>query len=237
MGKVALVAMLAVGCAASSETPDQRVARARREWTQTTNARLKALKVEFPASRVFLRAYKQERELELWVGNADGPLKLYRTYAIAAASGELGPKRKEGDRQVPEGIYRVDRLNPASQFYLSIDLNYPNAYDREVGAARPGGDIFIHGDAKSIGCLAMTDPKIREIYPLVADAWRAGKNPVSCHIFPFRMTAANLAAAAKSQPKWAAFWRQLQPVEAAFNRSFLVPRVKVTRDGYALVKD
>lgn len=118
--------------------------------------------------------------------------KLIAAYDICASSGQLGPKRKQGDRQVPEGFYTIDRFNPASNFYLSLGVNYPNRSDRKKSdAADPGGDIFIHGSCVTIGCLPMTDSKIKEIYLYAVYARNNGQNDIPVYIFPFRMTDGN----------------------------------------------
>jgi len=186
-----------------TESPDEKLARARRESGASTRSRFAELGVTYPPARVLFRAFKSERELELWIGDKGKKMVLFRTYAIAGSSGTLGPKRKEGDKQVPEGVYFIDRYNPASKFYLSLGLNYPNAHDKSVAdPSRPGGDIFIHGDTRSIGCLAMTDEKIREIYPLALDARDGGQSKVPVHIFPFRMSRQSLAAYGTDYPQW-----------------------------------
>lgn len=213
------------------DSPEERVARAREEKETGLRGRFKEAGVAYPAKRLFFRAFKRERELELWAGDGQGSLKLIRTYQVAAASGELGPKRKEGDRQVPEGIYVIDRFNPRSSFHLSLGLNYPNASDRiRSDKKKPGGDIFIHGDQRSIGCLAMTDPIIREIYICALDAQR----PIAVHIFPTRLDAAGMRALASeyaSQPELVTFWRELQPIYAAFEKNRQVPKVSVDASG------
>jgi murein L,D-transpeptidase YafK len=122
--------------------------------------------VVFPPKRLMLLAFKEEMRMELW---GDG--KKLHTYPILAASGTSGPKRREGDRQVPEGFYKLTVLNPNSAYHLSIRVDYPNAEDiahRTVERSQMGGDIYIHGEAVSIGCLAMGNPAIEEIFPLVA---------------------------------------------------------------------
>jgi murein L,D-transpeptidase YafK len=128
-------------------------------------------KISYPPPRVTLIGLKEEEQLEVWAGNASGPLKKLATYPILAASGTLGPKRQEGDRQVPEGFYTIDVLNPNSSYHLSMRVSYPNQEDlqnRQKPARPMGGDIYIHGDAVSIGCLAMGDPAIEELFTLVA---------------------------------------------------------------------
>lgn len=127
----------------------------------------------YPPQELALLAFKQEKRLELWIFEKNRWQYLH-SYPVLAASGRLGPKLKEGDRQVPEGIYQVVLLNPYSQFHLSLKLNYPNEFDlshaRREGRDGLGGDIFIHGHAVSTGCLAMGNAVIEEIYYLVADA-------------------------------------------------------------------
>lgn len=127
--------------------------------------------VAYPPPRITLVAYKREKRLELWVPRGDTWAHIH-DYPIRAASGGPGPKLREGDLQVPEGIYRIEYLNPNSSFHLSMKIDYPNAFDREQARAdartNPGGDIFIHGRAASIGCLAMGDPAIEELFVLAA---------------------------------------------------------------------
>lgn len=157
---------------------------------------------------VYLRAFKEEAELELWVQQG-GTWHLQHTYPILGQSGDLGPKTAEGDEQVPEGFYAVTPhgMNPCSLYHLSFNIGYPNAYDTAQG--RTGSLIMIHGKDCSIGCLAMGDPAIEEIYTLVAEALRAApERPVPVHIFPFRMTEERLTAEADSPH--IDFWRYLQ---------------------------
>jgi hypothetical protein len=131
--------------------------------------------VPYPPEAVTLMAFKEEKRLELW-GLHGGRWTLIRDYPIRAASGVAGPKLREGDRQVPEGLYRIIGLNPNSSYHLSMKLDYPNAFDlrhaRAEGRTQPGSDIFIHGRAVSIGCLAMGDPAIEELFVLVNDVGR-----------------------------------------------------------------
>lgn len=219
------------------DTPEERVARARREKEAGLRARFSEIGLRYPAKRLFFRAFKRDRELEMWAGDGKNPMRLVRTYRIAAASGALGPKRREGDLQVPEGFYVIDRFNPRSSFHLSLGLNYPNASDRiRSDKTRPGSDIFIHGDQRSIGCLAMTDPVIREIYICALDAGR----PIPVHIFPTRMGSKEMKELEREhadRPDLLPFWRELLPVYEAFEGTKTVPVVTVGRDGaYRLAK-
>ena len=157
---------------------------------------------------VFIRIYKQSEELEVWLEQDSGSFKLFRTYPICYFSGDLGPKLQEGDNQSPEGFYFVKpgQLNPWSRFHLSFNLGFPNAYDRAHG--RTGSALMVHGSCVSVGCYAMTDGKIEEIYALMAAAFEAGQPFIRVHVFPFVMNAANMAA--QSNSPWIDFWSNLK---------------------------
>ncbi|MBS0516724.1 MAG: murein L,D-transpeptidase [Proteobacteria bacterium] len=178
---------------------------------------------------VFIRIFKREAELELWLRGDDGTFVLFRKYPICKFSGDLGPKLHEGDNQAPEGFYPVAarQLNPLSRYHLAFNLGYPNEYDRAHG--RSGSALMVHGDCVSIGCYAMGDAGIEEIYTLAAAALRAGQSAFDVHVFPFRPTDATLAASAGSP--WHAFWQELAPAHALFERDRVPPRISV-KDGH-----
>lgn len=142
---------------------------------------------DFFGCPVFLRIIKEDWELELWV-QKDSVWQIAKTYPIAGMSGDIGPKTREGDEQAPEGFYRVfpHNMNPYSSYHLSFNIGYPNLYDQQAG--RTGSLIMVHGSDVSIGCFAMTDPGIEEIYTLVHEAFKAGVPYVPVQIYPFRMT-------------------------------------------------
>jgi murein L,D-transpeptidase YafK len=178
---------------------------------------------------VFLRAFKEEAELEVWVRNrTSGKYEKFRTYPVAAQSGGPGPKLAEGDGQVPEGFYHVPPrgMKPDSRYHLAFNIGYPNAYDRHQG--RTGSFIMIHGDRVSIGCLAMTDEKIEEIYTLCDAAMKAGQPFFRVHVFPFRMTEERVARA--KDDRWAAFWKEIREGYDWFETHRVPPEVTV-RDG------
>lgn len=180
---------------------------------------------------VFIRGLKEEKELEVFVRHREsGKYRLFRTYPIAAASGVLGPKLAEGDRQVPEGFYFVPEaaMNPASQFHLSFNIGYPNAFDRELG--RTGSAIMIHGNQVSIGCLAMTDAKMEEIYTLCAAAHDGGQRFFRVHIFPFRMTSERMQLAA-GDPN-IDFWNNLSEGYRWFEEKGVPPDTSVQGGRY-----
>jgi murein L,D-transpeptidase YafK len=186
--------------------------------------------------RVLIVIYKAEFQLELYARRADeSRYRKIAAYDICHFSGRLGPKRRRGDRQVPEGFYEIDRFNPASRFFLSLGLNYPNAADRRKSTARdPGGDIFIHGDCVSIGCLAMNDNKIQEIYLYALFARNSGQIHIPVYSFPFRMTETNFSRHARRHrrdPGLIAFWKNLQDGFARFADSQNALTVSVDDDG------
>ncbi|MXQ11361.1 L,D-transpeptidase family protein [Microvirga makkahensis] len=157
---------------------------------------------------ILIRAYKKESELEIWKRGSDGKYALLKTYPVCRWSGQLGPKTREGDRQVPEGFYTVTpaQMNPNSAYYLSFDTGYPNAYDRSFG--RNGGDIMVHGSCSSRGCFAMTDQNVAEIYAIAREAFASGQRAFQFQSYPFRMTAENLAKH-RLDPN-IAFWKNLK---------------------------
>lgn len=178
---------------------------------------------------VFMRIFKKEAVLEMWMRHA-GKYHLIQTYPICAYSGDLGPKLKEGDGQSPEGFYYVtkSRLNPNSRFHLSFNLGYPNKYDRTHG--RTGSYLMVHGDCVSIGCYAMTDAKIEEIYELVEQALTQGQKYVRVHIFPFRMTEHMMQRYRENH--WYVFWKNLKEGYDLFEKSKMPPNVKVRAKRY-----
>jgi murein L,D-transpeptidase YafK len=157
-----------------------------------------------PGSAMMIRIFKQTSEFEVWKQTKAGPFKLYKTYAICAWSGTLGPKVKEGDRQAPEGFYNITpaQLNPNSNYYLSFNTGFPNKFDRAWG--RTGANLMVHGDCSSSGCYSMTDESVAEIYALARESFNAGNTVIQMQIFPFRMTPQNLALVADNPnlPFW-----------------------------------
>lgn len=174
--------------------------------------------VSWPAKRLALVALKAERRLEVWGKDGQGRWRLVRAYPVLAASGTAGPKLREGDRQVPEGIYRVEGLNPNSQYHLSIRVNYPSAEDRAQaraeGRTRLGGDIFIHGSAVSIGCIAIGDAGIEQVFVMAALAER----PIPILIAPrdFRRSGPTAADSAAGPPWLKARYAALATAMAQF---------------------
>ncbi len=180
---------------------------------------------------VFIRIFKSESLLEVWMRKGN-TYEHVKNYFICAYSGGLGPKLKEGDRQSPEGFYKVTRsaLNPKSKFHLSFNLGYPNAYDRVHH--RTGSFLMVHGNCVSIGCYAMTDKKMEEIYALVEAALKKGQKFVPVHIFPFTMTEENMAA--KADNKWFDFWMNLKEGYDYFEAEKVPPHIEVKNKRYEI---
>ena len=172
----------------------ERVRTSIKEKQQIIVKDLESYKLQLDNFNLLIVAYKDNFELDLYVKKKEETTyNKIHTYEICALSGQLGPKRKQGDRQVPEGFYHIDRFNPTSRFYLSLGLNYPNQSDRKKSiVSDPGGDIFIHGDCVTIGCLPMTDEKIKEIYVYAIYARNNGQTKIPVYIFPFKMTHQNM---------------------------------------------
>ncbi len=181
---------------------------------------------------VFIRAFKKEKELELWVKSKQNQqYHLLMTYAVCKSSGKLGPKRKEGDYQVPEGVYYINIFNPESQFHLSLGINYPNEADVfHSDKEQPGSDIYIHGNCITIGCLPLTDSKIEEVYTLAEIAQNNGQKQIPVHIFPFRLNDEALAHYQNHQ--YYSFWKEeLQAIYLFFEKNKMIPQVQVNDRG------
>lgn len=189
---------------------------------------------------IYLRAFKYEKVLEVWLKNkGDAKYKLFKTYDICATSGDLGPKRAEGDGQIPEGFYRIDGFNPKSDYYLSMHISYPNTSDVILKEKpNPGSAIMIHGDCVTIGCLPMTDDKIKELYVLCLEA-RNRNNPIYIDIYPIKLTAANITFLEKNYPKSKiAFWRTLKAAYDFFEEYHWIPKMAIDAKGkYVLPED
>ncbi len=181
----------------------------------------------YPAKEVFLRVYKEEKELEVWIGSAD-TMRLLTTYPICYLSGGAGPKRAQGDLQVPEGLYQIDYFNPMSAFYLSMRINYPNASDRLLKAAHnAGGEIFIHGDCASIGCVPIED-NIKALYWLCIQA----EKPIQVHCFPAKSTGKYFSQLCHQADKTLKnFWSQLMVFDKAFNQYHKIPKYRIDSKG------
>ncbi len=142
----------------------------------------------WPPSSIYIRSFKFDRQLEVWVkDDSTNKFKLFKSYKVCMQSGTMGPKRMEGDYQVPEGFYHINEFNPNSNYHLSLGINYPNASDRILSDAnKPGGSIYIHGNCVSTGCIAISDAPIEELYVLASASKNKGQEFIPVHIFPVK---------------------------------------------------
>jgi murein L,D-transpeptidase YafK len=179
---------------------------------------------------ILVRVYKEDSQLEVWKKRQDGKFAHMKTYEICRWSGALGPKKKEGDKQAPEGFYTVTpgQMNPNSAYFLSFDMGFPNAYDRSLG--RTGKHLMVHGDCLSAGCYAMTDPQMAEVYALAREAFRGGQKSFQVQALPFRMTADNMARR-RNDPN-IAFWKNLKQGSDHFEVTRLEPKVNACGQKY-----
>jgi len=179
---------------------------------------------------IFVRIFKQESELEIWKATDDGLYHHLKTYPICNYSGKLGPKIKQGDKQSPEGFYKVSSklMNPNSKYHLSFNLGYPNKFDKSRG--RTGDYLMVHGDCRSAGCYAMTDALIEEIYALAREALKGGQEAFDVHAYPFRMTPENMQRY-KGNKNYN-FWRTLQVGYSHFEYTHKPPKVDVCEKRY-----
>jgi murein L,D-transpeptidase YafK len=190
--------------------------------------------ISFDGFHLFIRAFKKDNILQVWVKEKNATAyTLLHTYAFCASSGTPGPKRREGDLQIPEGVYHINHFNPESNFFLSLGISYPNASDLVLSDKRaPGSAIYIHGNCVTIGCIPITDDKIKELYVLAVEARNNGQQEIPVHIFPSRLDDSNfnnLLTAYGSQHK--AFWENLRPIYTAFEKTYRVSSVSVDSEG------
>jgi murein L,D-transpeptidase YafK len=183
-----------------------------------------------PSSPVLIRSYKKEAELEIWKMTSEGRYALLKTYPICRWSGQLGPKKVEGDMQVPEGFYTIEpgQLNPNSHYYLAFNVGYPNAYDRAYG--RTGGSVMVHGVCSSAGCFSMTDEQVADIYAIARDALRGGQREIQLQSYPFRMTPENMTKY-RLDPN-IGFWKELKKGSDHFEVTKTEPSVVICGKHY-----
>jgi murein L,D-transpeptidase YafK len=227
LAPAAVAAAIALaGCNADGIVP---AGRAQAPLSEKTVALIESKNMD-KESPILVRVFKQEAELEVWKKNRDGQYALLKTYPICRWSGDLGPKKKQGDRQAPEGFYTITpgQMNPNSNYYLAFNTGYPNAYDRAWG--RTGSELMVHGDCSSRGCYAMTDTQIQEIYALARESFFGGQKEFQFEAFPFRMTALNMAKH-RNNPNFA-FWKMLKEGYDHFEATHQEPKVAVCEKRY-----
>jgi len=228
-GLLASAALCAVVALAGCDTEGLQYGKAMKALSPEMVAMLQQKNMPSESS-ILVRLFKEEAELEVWKQDASGRYELLKTYPICRWSGELGPKVREGDRQAPEGFYTITpaQMNPNSQFYLSFNMGYPNAYDKAWG--RTGAHLMVHGDCSSRGCYAMTDDQIGEIYALARESFFGGQRAFQVQALPFRFTPTNFARH-RNNPN-IPFWRMLKEGVDQFEITRQEPKVDVCEKRY-----
>ena len=214
-----------------------RVARAFDNREEELKKQFAAKNLVWPAKSMYLRSFKYNSNLEVWVRqNMQDTFTHFKTYRICALAGTMGPKRMEGDYQVPEGIYYINEFNANSTYHLSLGLNYPNPSDRILSdSVRPGSEIYIHGSCVTVGCIPITDPQIEELYVLSSHARAAGQEFIPVHIFPARFketrSAEYLEKVFESDPNLKPFEHNLRKAYDIFENTKKIPVVAITPKG------
>jgi murein L,D-transpeptidase YafK len=215
----------------------QRPADALKSKEDTLRKQFAAKGLAWPAKYIYLRSFKYDGQLEVWVKNdRKEPFKLFKTYRVCAMAGTLGPKRMAGDYQVPEGFYYINEFNPNSNYHLSLGLNYPNQSDKILSdSLRPGGDIYIHGSCVTVGCIPLTDEFIDEVYILAAYAKTAGEDYIPVHIYPVRYNVKKsmdyLTYLSKTDGQLKQFAQNLQAVYEHFEITHQLPVIMTDARG------
>lgn len=196
----------------------------------------------WPAKYIYLRSFKYDSQLEVWVKYEAGEkFKLFKTYKVCALSGSLGPKRMQGDYQVPEGFYYINEFNPKSVYHLSLGLNYPNVSDKMLAdSLQPGGDIYIHGSCVTTGCIPITNQQIEELYILATHAKNSGQDFIPVHIFPvhFKNTKSveYLTKFLKDYPEYTGLTNEMKLAYQYFDKTKQLPLVMVNKKGNYVVE-
>ncbi|MEI9942643.1 MAG: L,D-transpeptidase family protein [Chitinophagaceae bacterium] len=212
-----------------------------KEKEDTLRKQFEAKKLAWPAKYIYIRSFKYDSELEVWVkGELKDQFKLFKKYKVCALAGTLGPKRMEGDYQVPEGFYYINEFNPTSEYYLSMGINYPNESDKLLSDVyRPGSGIYIHGSCVTVGCIPLTDEKIDELYILAAYAKSQGQDYIPVHIFPVRYNVPRsvnyLNNLAKDDPSLKKFAGRLEDAFDYFEKFKQLPVVMINDQGDYIV--
>ena len=199
--------------------------------------------LSYPARFLYLRSFKYDSRLEVWVkNNPTDTFTLFKSYRICALSGTMGPKRREGDRQVPEGFYCINEFNPRSTYHLALGLNYPNFSDRiHASGASAGGGIYIHGSCVTVGCIPLTNPQIDEVYLLAVHARNLGQNFIPVHIFPVQFnnerSVAFLEKNSLSNDRSQQFWVTLKEAYDDFNATHRLPLILYDGSGNYVIQE
>lgn len=219
----------------SAQLTHTRVTDAWKKYNDTLSREFRKKNIAYPPKDIYIRAFKSQNEMELWArNNENSEYKLIKTYRICAISGSLGPKREQGDRQVPEGFYFISDFNPQSEYLLSLQLSYPNYSDQAQGKTKLGGDIYIHGGCVTIGCMPMTNEGIQEIYTVCLNARANGQENIPVHVYPTRLNKNGINYLnhefAHDVPKMQ-FWSELRPEYDYFEKNHKLLPVMYAPDG------
>lgn len=243
MKKLFLILFLPLIAFKSEETPSfkdrqleyYRVFEAYRDKWESANAKLKAAGINPYDYDLYIRGFKFEEDLEVWAKNKEDKEFVYVTsYKFCNNVGELGPKRKEGDKQIPEGVYYLSRFNPVSDYYLSLKVSYPNKSDSLRGdGSRLGGEIYIHGGCLTVGCIPITDNWIKELYVFAVQAKQSGQTQIPIHLFPAKLTDENFDHLTRqySDTDLHRFWAELKNNYQIFEITRQIPRTLVSPTG------
>jgi murein L,D-transpeptidase YafK len=235
-----LIALIQVPGFKEKQLQKTRVKSAYQEKEDVVKSYFTSKKLNYDGFNLFIRAFKKEETLELWVREKGGVnFKLLQTYPFCSSSGSLGPKRKEGDLQIPEGVYYINHFNPESNFHLSLGVSYPNASDKIFSdSKRPGGAIYIHGNYVTIGCIPITDDKIKEVYILAVEAKNNGQANIPIHIFPSRLDENGIRMLHQEfGDTHVSFWNNLRQVYQDFENKKELRKITVSAQGTYVIKD
>ena len=198
-------------------------------------------KLAWPPHEMYIRSFKFDRQLEVWVkGNAKEPFKLFKTYKVCMQSGSMGPKRIEGDYQVPEGFYYINEFNPNSNYHLALGLNYPNASDKILSdSLHPGSAIYIHGNCVSIGCIPISDIPMEEVYIIASHVKTSGQDFIPVHVYPVKYnvkkSAEYLVQTLQTKPALIDFAVRLKEAFNYFEEKKQLPLIIVNKKGEYII--
>ena len=202
-----------------------------------------AMGLQWPAKEVYFRSFKYDSQLEVWVrNNKNESFKLFKSYRVCAMAGALGPKRKEGDFQVPEGFYYISEFNPHSEYHLSLRLNYPNESDKMLSDSKtPGSGIYIHGSCVTVGCIPLRDEQIEEVYFIALGAKLSGQEFIPVHVFPVRFnndkSASYFTKVSKDNYSLQRFTVSLKDAYDYFENKKTIPLISVNKKGEYIILD
>ena len=209
----------------------------------TLKKQFAAAGISWPATQIYIRSFKYDSQMEVWVrSNTKEKFRLFKTFKICALSGSLGPKRMEGDYQVPEGFYYVNLFKPSSTYHMALGINYPNISDEILSdSIKPGGDIYIHGSCVTVGCIPIMDNQIEDLYILASYARQGGQEFIPVHIFPIRFNVNKSVEyfnrVSKDDNKYLSFVKKIRPAFDYFEENKRLPFILVNKKGDYVVSD